>query len=84
MKSQLYLAILFLLTIISCSNFYATASGLDSSRYFPYNTELNDTCSVTNDTGQDCYIFFAFAGATKSEVLTASSYTITWTKSSDI
>ncbi|MBR0322417.1 MAG: hypothetical protein IIX08_08525 [Bacteroidales bacterium] len=59
--------------------FISTDSGFDADRYFPHNTDLLDTCSITNDKGEDYYVFFAFAGATKTEKLTASSYTINWT-----
>lgn len=62
-----------------------TASNYVADNYFPCNTSGADTCSVTNNFGADYYFFFAFAGLTKSELITAEfeTYNITYSVSSN-
>ena len=56
-----------------------TASLYDSSKYFPYNTDGNNTVTLVNTSGQDLYYFFAFAAQDKTTNISASNYTITYT-----
>lgn len=56
------------------SNVITTGSKGVSSNYFPFNTEGEDSCVITNDIGVNAYFGFTFAANNKTDVISAADY----------